>query len=214
MDTLADKVAYLPVLLPVLIASLVLHELAHAVVATALGDKTPRREGRLTLNPVKHIEPSGAIFFLLTYFLLPFAFGWAKPVMVDRRNLNHPKRDMALVAIAGPLTNILIATVVAFLLYSPKVDFQYSNYVFTALNYTFVVNIFLAVFNMLPIPPLDGSRVVAAFMSGKMYDDWIKLDEYAPMIFLVVFFVLWGALQSLLNDLSGHVIHFLITLVT
>ncbi len=98
-------------LVPVLIASMTLHELAHALVATLLGDPTPREQGRLTVNPIVHLDPVGTAMFALTYFLSNFIFGWAKPVLVQPRYFRRPKEGMALVAVAGPVTNFLIALV-------------------------------------------------------------------------------------------------------
>jgi Zn-dependent protease len=98
-------------LVPLLVASMVLHELAHAVVATRLGDPTPREHGRLTLNPISHLDPIGTAMFAITYWLSSFMFGWAKPVLVQPRYFRHPKEYMALVAVAGPITNFLIAFV-------------------------------------------------------------------------------------------------------
>jgi Zn-dependent protease len=211
MGDLSTKIQLLPVILPVLIGSLVLHELAHGVTAHLLGDPTPKSQGRLTLNPIKHLDVAGSIFFLITFLLFPLAFGWAKPVQVDTRNLSRPKLDMAIVALAGPVTNILIAIAIAAFVFNVNIDL--GEYGAQAISYAYMVNIGLAVFNMLPIPPLDGSRVIGAFMPNEMYRDWQKLDQYAPLIFLVVFLFLWGPIQVMLRDVVTYIDRFIIQLL-
>ena len=151
-------------LLPVLLVSLTLHELAHAVVATRLGDPTPREQGRLTLNPLAHIDPLGTAMFAITYFLTGFIFGWAKPVLVDARRFRRPKESMALVAAAGPAVNFLIALGCAAI--GIHVDNLGARTV-DVLELAFELNIILGLFNLIPIPPLDGSRIVGAVMSQR-----------------------------------------------
>ena len=148
----------------VILCILPLHELAHAWVANKLGDPTAKLEGRLTFNPLASVDPMGALALLL------FGFGWAKPVPVDSRYFRKPKRDMAITALAGPVSNLLAAFVGAVLVavmeaFSPYNGF--TNFVYNVLWYYVVVNISLAVFNLIPMPPLDGSRIVAAFLSDR-----------------------------------------------
>ena len=161
-------------LLPILLASLTLHELAHAYVATRLGDPTPREHGRLTLNPIAHLDPLGTITFVITYFLTPFLFGWAKPVEVRPGYFHRPKQDMALVAAAGPATNFVIALACAAVLVHGSLTGRLGEVVFL----TYMLNLVLGIFNLLPIPPLDGSRIVGAFMSDSTYSRWSALDQY------------------------------------
>jgi Zn-dependent protease len=164
--------------LPVLVASLTLHELAHGVTATALGDPTPREHGRLTLNPLAHLDPIGTLLLVVTLLLSPFAFGWAKPVLVNPRYFRRPREGMAVVAAAGPATNFVLAlgclAPIGFL----GVTGQLADVLWAA----FIVNVVLGVFNMLPIPPLDGSRVVAVLMSPSLYARWASLDQYGFII--------------------------------
>lgn len=184
------KIELLPVLLPVFVVAMVLHELAHAYVAKLLGDTTAKELGRLTLNPAKHLDPIGSATFAVTYLFMPFVFGWARPVPVHTSNLRSPKRDMALVAIAGPLTNFLIALV----LFAAFVDVEqgavaiaseyWSNVIGTAIT----VNVVLGVFNLIPIPPLDGSRVLGALLPDHLHRRWAQLDQYGPPLLMLLVF--------------------------
>ena len=201
----------LALILPVLIFSMALHELAHAWVANRLGDPTAKMMGRLTLNPLVHIDPMGSAMFAISWIATGFIFGWAKPIPVQPRFFNHPQRGMALVAIAGPVTNIAIAyvTVVTYIWV-----FSYpTGLLGEFLALAFSTNVLLAVFNMLPIPPLDGSRVLAAFMPRQMAESWARLDRHGFMILfaLLIFFKpLFGIIdairipiQDLLITLAG-----------
>ena len=175
-------------LAPVIIASLVLHELAHAYVATRLGDPTPREHGRLTLNPIPHLDPLGTLMFGLTYFISPFIFGWAKPVLVHPGYFRRPQQQMALVAVAGPATNFLIALVCAAVLFHGGIALD--SDLFRVLALTYEVNVVLGIFNLIPIPPLDGSRIVGAFMNRATYARWSALDQYGMFVIfgVIVFF--------------------------
>ena len=161
-------------LLPILLASLTLHELAHAYVATRLGDPTPREHGRLTLNPIVHLDPLGTAVFAITYFLSNFPFGWARPVLVQPGYFRRPKQGMAVVAIAGPLTNFAIALVCVGVLVHADVGPR----AFEVLRLAYILNVVLGIFNLIPIPPLDGSRILGAFMNDDTYARWSALDQY------------------------------------
>jgi Zn-dependent protease len=182
-----ESLELLALLLPVLIGSMVLHELAHAWVAYRLGDPTAKLMGRLTANPIKHVDPMGTIMFVLSYLSFGFLFGWAKPVPVQPRYFQSPHRGMAIVAVAGPITNLLLAVPFAVILAHAPLQ---GELVITFVYLAFYTNILLAVFNMLPIPPLDGSRVVAAFMPRQMADSWAQLDRFGFLIIfgLILFF--------------------------
>ena len=172
-------------LLPILLASMTLHELAHALVATRMGDPTPREHGRLTLNPIAHLDPLGTAMFAITYFLSSFIFGWAKPVLVDSSYFRRPKQQMALVAIAGPAVNFLLALLCVALL----VHVEFGERATTVLIRSYEVNLVLGIFNLLPLPPLDGSRLVGALMSDATYQRWTALDQYGMLvIFAVIIF--------------------------
>ncbi len=161
-----------------------IHEFSHALIATKLGDPTPRYQGRTTLNPLAHIDPRGAILILL------FGFGWAKPVSVNTRYFRYPKRDMALTALAGPVSNILMAFIfyIAYKLLSYLPDSEFMFYFSTFFYYVIQINISLAVFNLIPIPPLDGSRLLAAFLPDRIYYSLMRYERY---FFLAIIFLLF-----------------------
>ena len=203
-------------LLPILVVSMVLHEMAHGYVANRLGDPTARLLGRLSPNPARHVDPLGSAMFAISWIVSggTFLFGWAKPIPVQPRFFNHPQRGFAIVAIAGPLTNILIAYVLAIVLsvtnlvtFGPG-DALYSvgdpNLVQRVLIQAFLLNIWLAVFNMLPIPPLDGSRVLGAFMPRQMYAAWARLDQYG-MFFLIGLIFFFRPLLDVVSALTDPI---------
>lgn len=174
------------VAIPIVLASLVLHELGHAGVAALLGDHTARNEGRLTLNPLKHLDPLGTIFILIT-MQVGFGFGWAKPVRVNPLNLKYgPKRGMALVAAAGPGMNVLIALVAVIVIQTlgmtaipvDAAQRQTLEAIGNGLVMVILTNIGLAVFNMLPIPPLDGSKVLTALLPDAIAYRYLSLDAW------------------------------------
>ncbi|MFI3206114.1 MAG: site-2 protease family protein [Clostridia bacterium] len=171
-----------------------LHEFAHGIVAYKLGDPTPKYDKRLTINPLASVDPVGALALLL------FSFGWAKPVQVNPRNFKNPKRDMAIVALAGPVSNLLAALVGA-CIFVPVVIFAPTNAVTEFLimffQYYIIINISLAVFNLIPIPPLDGSRIIAAFLSDRAMYQYYSLQRYFYMIFFVL--MLSGTLSTPLS---------------
>ncbi len=178
--------------LPIVLLALSLHETAHGYAASKLGDPTARSLGRLTLNPIKHIDPLGFICMAL------FGFGWAKPVPVNTRYFKKPKRDMALTAAAGPLSNILLALVFATLLrleveLGPNfVNSSFTYNIFMWLN-TFLylgvsLNITLAVFNLIPIPPFDGSRIFLTLLPSDLYFKVMKYERYLYFALLALLF--------------------------
>ena len=161
-----------------------LHELAHGYTAYVLGDDTAKRAGRLTLNPLKHISIIGAV--LLFYA----GFGWAKPVPVNPRNFKNIKRDMAITAAAGPLMNFLLAVLLAFvfnkLRYILTVS-TFNNYLLTFIYVGIQLNVGLGIFNLIPLPPLDGSKVLGGFLSDSAFARY-TLNEEKGMIFLLIIF--------------------------
>jgi Zn-dependent protease len=178
--------------LPVLLASLTLHELAHGVTATVLGDPTPREQGRLTLNPIPHLDPMGTLILVVTLLTTSFAFGWAKPVLVNARYFRRPREGMAIVAAAGPATNFVLALACL----APIRFADVSGQTKEVLELGFQINVVLGVFNMIPIPPLDGSRVVAVLMSRNLYARWAGLDQYGFLILLGLIFVFRDEFQE------------------
>ena len=176
--------------LPVL-AAVILHEIAHGVVANWLGDPTAKERGRLTFNPLSHIDPFGTIALplLLLFAQSHFLFGYAKPVPVNYRNLRHPKRDMILVAAAGPVTNLFLASLsaVAFrYLLEPSVGLnQQSLLTRNALNCV-LINVVLAVFNLMPILPLDGGRVLTGLLPLRQAIAFSRLEPFGMVIVLML----------------------------
>ncbi len=174
----------------VLGSAVILHECAHGWVALKCGDPTAKLLGRLTLNPLKHIDPVGTILLpILTLWIFHFPFGAAKPVPVNFANLRNPKRDMIFVAIAGPAINIILALIASVLLpLGPQI-----------FGLAVVINLGLATFNMIPIPPLDGSRVVAGLLPTSLARKYLYLEPFGFIIVIVL-------LQSgALNFLGGFV---------
>ncbi len=182
-----------------------IHEYAHAFVATKLGDDTPRLQGRLTLNPMAHIDAMGALMILLV------GFGYAKPVSVNARRFKNPKGGMALTALAGPVSNVLMALIFAILgnilnLVFLKVGYSESNFALFQALYLFFslaaqINASLAVFNLLPIPPLDGSKILALVIPPKYYFRYMQYERYIiTVVFALIFF---GILDGPLSFLSG-----------
>lgn len=181
----------------VIFCILPLHEYAHGWMAEKLGDRTARAAGRLTLNPLASLDPFGALFLLL------FGFGWAKPVPVNPWNFKKPKRDMAITALAGPVSNLLAALVGGILYFALYLFVLPSAPVGVYLGVTsffsayITVNVALAVFNLLPVPPLDGSRIVSAFLSDRAMNAYYR---YQNVIVMVLFLLLFsGVLDRPLN---------------
>jgi Zn-dependent protease len=183
-------------LAPLVLISLTLHELAHAWVAWRLGDPTAKAQGRLSLNPLVHLDPLGTIMFAITALLANLPFGWAKPVPVDPRYFRRAKEGMAVVAAAGPFMNFLLA--LAALAVYRHGDFE--GRTLDVLGKAYVVNIVLGLFNLIPVPPLDGSRIVGAVMDDATYVRWIRLDQYGMLVVFGGFFVFQDEVTRVLTD--------------
>jgi Zn-dependent protease len=196
-------------LIPFLVASLVLHELAHALVATWLGDPTPRDDGRLTLNPVVHLEPLGTLMFVLTALVSDFIFGWAKPVMVQPRYFRRPQLDMGLVAAAGPATNFLIALACVGLL----VHGDFTGTTFDVLVRAYEVNIVLGIFNLIPIPPLDGSRILGAILPQGLYVRWSQLDQVGMLALFALIFIFNDQFWEVFGEVLSRSTDFMVQVV-
>lgn len=178
--------------LPVLLA-ITLHEAAHGYAAAKLGDPTARLMGRVTLNPIKHIDPVGtlAIPGLLLLIGAPFLFGYAKPVPVNFSRLRNPRRDMALVAAAGPATNLALAYVAALLVHTvPWMPEMAALWYLQMLEKMILLNLVLAVFNMLPIPPLDGGRILVALLPDALAWRVARLERVGLVLVLLALFLI------------------------
>lgn len=185
------QVEFIIVQIVVLVFSVIIHEVSHGAVAEVLGDPTARLEGRLTLNPVSHIDPVGSILVPILTSLAGFTFGWAKPVPYNPYNLRNRQWGEALVAAAGPLSNLAIALVFGLLIrFSDTLGIQ-SEAFLTVSSLIVLINILLAVFNSVPIPPLDGSKVLAAILpfTVRRSPFFTFLEVYG--FFLVLFFIVF-----------------------
>ena len=172
-----------------------LHELSHGLVAYKLGDDTAKRAGRLTLNPIKHLDPMGLLMMLV------FHVGWAKPVPVNMFKFKNPKRGMAITALAGPVSNIVIAVVFMFLYGAAYIPFGQSDagsYFLSMLQLTAYISLGLAIFNLIPISPLDGSKVLFSFMSDERYYKLMRYEKYGAIIMFLL--VATGILGKPLSD--------------
>ena len=172
--------------IPALLCIMV-HEICHGAAAYALGDKTAKRQGRLSLNPLRHIDWFGLL--MLAFFHI----GWAKPVSVDMRNFKNPKRGMALTALAGPFSNFVLAAVALFLfglLYAPLSRTRLGTDALTLLNTIAYLSVSLGLFNLIPFPPLDGSKVLFSFLPDEAYRKLMFLERYGMIVLIVLVLVL------------------------
>lgn len=198
----ADVIVYILSSLFVVFGTMPVHEFAHALAADKLGDPTPRYNGRLTLNPLAHIDYLGAMLILVA------GFGFAKPVPVNQSYFKHPKRDMAIVGLAGPLANVIVATILMLLcnalialgiVYNGTVIY----YIYLFLYYAAYINISLAAFNLIPIPPLDGSRILFAVLPDKYYYLAQQYERY--IYFGVLLLAFTGALSVPMSYISDWI---------
>src|SRR3989344_2576529 len=181
-----------------IVVAITVHEFAHAFLADRLGDPTPRLQGRLTLNPLAHLDPIGTLLLLIA------RFGWGKPVQFDPFNLRNPRRDAALISIAGPISNLLLATAASIVL-RVLLGLQYSVIAHTTetigiiaailisfLNSLIYMNVVLAIFNLIPIHPLDGFKIVGGFLNPSQAREWYSLERYGFIFLILLIFPMFG----------------------
>lgn len=192
---------------PAVLFAIAFHELGHAFVAYKLGDPTPKYQGRLTLNPLAHLDPIGAIMLLI------FRVGWAKPVMINPQYFKNRKQGTLLVSLAGPLANVLLSWVFYNLLkFVPNLvsnlSFARSLYLFLLVNVQ--INLGLAAFNLIPIPPLDGSKILAGFLPVRLEYKFSRLAPYGPIVLIILLITGWA--QLIMNPIYTTLSHLIIRL--
>ncbi|HMM21311.1 MAG TPA: site-2 protease family protein [Selenomonadales bacterium] len=191
--------------IPGILLALTVHEYAHARAAVSLGDPTPRYAGRLTLNPIPHLDPIGLIMLWL------FRFGWAKPVPVNPYNLRNGRRDMLAVSLAGPAANILLALLTA-IVYSLSLKLHFDSFEWSSiLVSTYQYNLIFAVFNLIPLPPLDGAQIVSSFLSGRQTEVFERIAPYSPFILMGLVYIgvigkIVGPGMNYLSQMIGFVV--------
>lgn len=204
---MSDTLQLALILIPCLVIAIVFHEVAHGWAALALGDPTAKEQRRLTLNPIRHVDPVGT---LLVPGALALAgapvFGWAKPVPVDHSRLNNPRFGMMAVAAAGPATNVVLAAIGAIALGLLAPQTAATGVVSQALFYFILINIFIAIFNLLPIPPFDGSHIVEGALPRRWARAYERLRPYGMLLFfglvaLTWFAPEWGVLESTIGPM-------------
>jgi len=180
--------------------SVVLHELSHGYAAVALGDPTPRIQGRLTLNPLKHLDPVGSVIVPIITSFLGFTFGWAKPVVWNPYNLKNPRSGEVIIAAAGPCCNLFIAVVFSLLIrLSELPNFVSISASFIQISsYVVLINIVLALFNLVPLPPLDGSHILFSLLPPKWSHVRMIIERYSIFFLLIALFVIWPRVSPLI----------------
>ncbi|MFC1666671.1 site-2 protease family protein [Candidatus Omnitrophota bacterium] len=193
--------------LSIFLMAVIIHECSHGWVAWKLGDSTAKRAGRLTLNPLSHIDPIGTILFPLVLLIShsPIVFGWAKPVPVNFNSLKNPKRDMIWVGLAGPAANLLLAIFLSFI--AGLFTVAQHSALLAVINLTILINLVLAVFNLLPVPPLDGSRIAMGLLPIELSRQYAKLESYG---FLIIFGLLYlGIIGNIIWPIVIYLAHLL-----
>jgi Zn-dependent protease len=196
----------------VLVIAITVHEFAHAWMGEKLGDPTARLAGRLTLNPIAHLDMIGTV--LLPFFTLisgsPIFIGWAKPTPFDPYNLKNPKKDAGLIALAGPVSNLLFATILA-LFIRLSIPGMFGVIIYSLFSLLIRVNVVLAFFNLIPVHPLDGFKVVGALLPKKYYADWISLERYGMIFLLLLIFPFFGS--SPVFNLISPIVNFITSIL-
>jgi len=186
--------------IPALLIAITIHEFAHARMAYQFGDQTAKNQGRMNLNPINHLDPIGTIMILLV------GFGWAKPVPINPYNFNQYRRGLRWVSFAGPLANFILGFIsllfLNILLKAGIIEGLFLQFIVVLMQ----LNILLAIFNLIPVPPLDGSKILMSFLSDSYLGLYRKVEQYAPIILLILIFT--GAFRYIINPLYSLVISF------
>ncbi|MEK9177695.1 MAG: site-2 protease family protein [Patescibacteria group bacterium] len=182
----------------ILIISVIIHEVSHGYVADLLGDPTARLQGRLTMNPLKHIDPVGSIVVPLITSLAGFTFGWAKPVPYNPYNLKNKRQGEFLIALAGPLSNLLIALIFGIIIHFVIVSATAITPFVEIASYIVIINIILAIFNLIPLPPLDGSKLLFSILPNQYGRARMVMEQYAPIFIIIVIFFLWQVVSPVI----------------
>ena len=190
----------------VLVMSVVIHEVSHGYAAEILGDPTARLQGRLTLNPLKHLDPVGSIIVPLLTSLSGFTFGWAKPVPYNPYNLRNQKWGELAVAAAGPLANIFLALVFGLLIRFAGATLSAAFVNIAAV--IVVINLVLAIFNLIPVPPLDGSKILWAFLPERFRKIRESMERYSFLLVIIVVFAIWQFLSPVIAQLFSLITGF------
>jgi len=201
--------------LPILFITLTVHEYSHGLVAYWLGDDTAKRAGRLTLNPISHIDPVGLIMLFIVHI------GWAKPVPINPYNFRDQKRDMALSAAAGPISNFIMAILLAVLFRffnNMNPTWQYSSSIGSILMfmlfYAVMINLALGLFNLIPVPPLDGSKIIGGFMSDEIYYKYTAQERRGAQILIIIFVVSFIFKLDIIGSVIIPPLNFFLKLLT
>ena len=190
--------------IPVLLISLTIHEYSHGIAAYYLGDDTAKRAGRLSLNPISHIDPIGLLMLFIVHI------GWAKPVPINPYNFKDYKRDTAITAAAGPISNFILAIIISliFNFLRSVIPMEHilnplPKFVFRMLYYAVLINLALGLFNLIPLPPLDGSKILGGFLSDKQYYNYTAKERQGAMILMIIFaadyFLRLGLIRSIIE---------------
>ncbi|GBE57526.1 peptidase family M50 [bacterium BMS3Abin01] len=194
--------------LPALLVSLVFHEMAHGYVAYRLGDHTAKLQGRLSLNPIRHLDVFGTLVLFLTFFGSGgrMLFGWAKPVPINPNQFTSisVQKGMMWTGAAGPAANLIVVAASALFLEMVPIS---NELLFTVIFRVFQLNVILMVFNLMPVPPLDGSRIVGGFLGREAYIRWARLDRYGMLFVMLFLFLILGPLQTVFYQIISTIYH-------